>query len=272
MTIRHAPYEDAADFSIGLRPIQEADWLERGEDDPAARKDPLFAACPQLVWGETRGSRPAQQEVLDLVEAALGSVAGPPSDLPPLQTAARRVADDLVVMEKIDGEWRVSALALCAPTFFSAPEVLGRALGEIHQPVNGFAERFLTRVTRIFDGLRPDLILQRRNWSVVNSSELFTPDPAPIRARIAALDPEAAGAELFIRAERQTLRRLPRTGGALFTIRVWLHPLDALASDPRRLAAFAHAWRTASQDFRAYKKLGLYDDLVAAFLRRHGQD
>lgn len=268
MTIRHAPYEDAADFTIGLRPIGEADWLEGGEDDPAARKDPLFAAHRERVWGETAGSRPGQQEVLDLVQGALGPAA-PDPDLPPLLSAARRVPDDLVLMEKIEGKWRVSALSLCAPTFFSVPEVLGRALGEIHQPVNGFAERFLARVTRIFDGLRPDLILERRNWSVVNSSALFTPDPTPIRTGIAAIDPASAGAELFVRSERQTLRRLPCSGGALFTIRVWLHPLDALASDPPRLAAFAHAWRTASVDFRAYKKLGLYDDLVAAFLRRH---
>lgn len=268
MTIRHAPYEDAADFTIGLRPIAEADWLEGGEDDPAARKDLLFATHPELVWGETANSRAGQQEVLDLVEDALG-LPSPGCDLPPLLSAARRVPDDLVLVEKTEGHWRVAALSLCAPTFFSAPEVLGRALGEIHQPVNGFAERFLARVTRIFDGLRPGLILERRNWSVVNSSELFTPDPTPSRARIASIESAAAGTELFVRSERQTLRRLPQTGGALFTIRVWLHPLDALAADPPRLAAFAHAWRTASEDFRAYKKLGLYDDLVAAFLRRH---
>ena len=268
MTIRHAPYEDAADFSIGLRPIGEADWLEGGEGDPATRKDPLFAAHRELVWGETPGSRPGQEEAMHLVEAALGPAAGAPG-LPPLLSAARRVPDDQVLMEKIDGHWRVSALSLCAPTFFSAPEVLGRALGEIHQPVNRFAERFLVRVTRIFDGLRPDLILERRNWSVVNSGELFTPDPAPFRARIATIGPASAGAELFVRSERQTLRRLPVTGGALFTIRVWLHRLDELAEDPPRLAAFAHAWRTASQDFRDYKRLALYDDLVAAFLDRH---
>ena len=63
--------------------------------------------------------------------------------------------------------------------------------------------------------------------------------------------------------ERQTLRRLPRTGGVVFTIRVWVDPLSAIAADPARLARFAGAWRTAHPDFRAYKKLDLYDDLVA---------
>lgn len=268
MTIRHAPYEESADFTIGLKPIGEAAWLEGGEIDAAARKDPLFAARREIVWGETSGSRAGQEEVLGLVSAALGEEPYDPA-LPPLYAAARRTPDDLVLMEKRDGAWRVCALSLCAPTFFTAQDVLGRSLAQIHGPVHGFAERFLARVERIFDGLRPGLILERRNWSVVNSGDTFTPDPAPIRARIASIDPARAGSELFVRVERQTLRRLPQTSGALFTIRVWLHPLDALAQDPPRLAAFARAWREAAADFRAYKRLGLYDQLVADFLRAH---
>lgn len=269
MTVRHAPYEDSADFTIGLKPIGEAAWLEGGEADPAARKDPLFAARREIVWGETPSSLAGQEEVLALVEAALGEQPRDPA-LPALYAAARRTPDDLVLMEKRDGAWRVSALCLCAPTFFTAADVLGRSLAEIHGPVHGFAERFLARVERIFEGLRPGLILQRRNWSLVNSGEPFTPDPAPIRARIGSIDAAQAGSELFVRVERQTLRRLPQTGGALFTIRVWLHPLDALLEDPARLAAFAQAWRAAPADFRDYKRLGLYDDLVEDFLRAHG--
>ena len=109
MTIRHAPYEESADFTIGLKPIGEAAWLEGGEIDPAARKDPLFAAHREIVWGETAGSRPRQEEVLDLVSAALGEQ---PYDtaLPPLYTAARRTPDDLVLMEKHDGAWRMVIL------------------------------------------------------------------------------------------------------------------------------------------------------------------
>jgi hypothetical protein len=269
MSLRHAPYEESADFTIGLKPISEAAWLEGGEADPAARKDPLFASRPAIVWGETPQSPTGQEEVLRLVESVLGAAPRDPA-LPALYAAAQRIPDDLVLMEKRDGAWRVSALSLCAPTFFTAHDVLGRSLAEIHGPVHGFTERFLARVERIFDGLRPDLILERRNWSLVNSGEPFTPDPAPIRACIASIDPAQAGSALFVRVERQTLRRLPKTGGALFTIRVWLHPLDALLDDPPRLAAFARAWRAAPAEFRDYKRLGLYDDLVEGFLRNHG--
>ena len=266
MTPRHRPWEEAADFQIGLKPIAPADWLEGGEADPAARKDALFAARRGLVWAEAEGSRPGQAEVREMVEAALGPAPQPPG-LPPLYAAARRTPDDLCLMEKRDGQWRLTALSLSAGSFFTAEAVIGRSLAELHGPVTGFAERFLVRVQRIFEGLRPDLVLERRNWTLLNSDALHTPSSAPIRARIGEIDPARAGGILNLRVERQTLRRLPRTGGALFTIRVWLAPLESLREDPARLAAFAQAWRNASPELRAYKRFDLYDDLVEAFLR-----
>lgn len=267
MTIRHAPYEDSADFAIGLKPIAEADWFEGGEADPFARKDPLFSAHRQTVFGELPGSEAGQEEVLALVEAARGPTAR--EGWPALYAAARAVADDLVLMEKRAGAWTVTAISLSAPSFFSVPEVLGRPLDQIHAPVHGFSDRFLSRVVRIFEGLRPGLVLQRRNWTIANSAEPFMPDAVAMRARIDAIEPASAGEELFVRVERQTLRRLPRTGGALFTIRVWLHPLGALAREPERLAAFARAWKSAPPDFRAYKRLAAYDRLIEAFLEAH---
>jgi hypothetical protein len=265
VSLRHRPWEEAHDFSIGLKPIPPTAWLERGEADPAARKDPLFSGVRDLVWAETAASRPAQAEVLAMVDEALGPGA-PQPDLPPLYVAARRVADDLCLMEKRDGEWRLSALSLSAGSFFTASEVIGKSLAELHGPVNGFSDRFLTRVRRIFEGLRPDLILERRNWTVLNSPALHTPASAPIRARIGEIATAEAGRALSLRVERQTLRRLPQTGAALFTIRVWVAPLALIAEDAARLAAFAHAWRSAAPEFRAYKRFDLYDDLVEAFL------
>jgi hypothetical protein len=265
MSPRHRPWEEAHDFSIGLKPIAPEAWLEGGEAEPWLRKDPLFAGARDLVWAETPASRAGQAEVLALVEAALGPGA-PRPDLPPLYAAARRAPDDLCLMEKRDGEWRLSALSLSAGSFFTASEVVGKSLAELHGPVNGFSDRFLTRVQRIFEGLRPDLILERRNWTLLNSPELHTPASAPIRARIGEIAPTDAAQALHLRVERQTLRRLPQTGGALFTIRVWVTPLARLAEEPARLAAFARAWRAAAPEFRAYKRFELYDDLVEAFL------
>lgn len=261
MSPRHAPWEDAAEFTIGLRAIDAADWLEGGEADPAARKDPLRAETPELVWAETPGSQAAQQEVLEFVEAALGR-AIPVRGLPALYAAAREVPDDLCLMEKREGGWTLSALSLSAGSFFTARDAIGKSLAGLHGPVTGFNDRLLPRVSRIFEGLREGLVLERRNWTLLNTDVLHTPTPAPIRALIPGIAADEAAAKLFTRVERQTLRRLPRTHGVLFTIRVWTSPLAEVLADPKRAARFAQAWRTAHPDFRAYKHLELYDHLV----------
>lgn len=262
MNLRHAPWEEAAEFRIGLRPIPPEAWFEGGEADPAARKDLLFHQHPTAVWAEQPGSRTAQAEARELIAAALERTI-PDEGRAPLLAAARCIADDLCLMEKRDGLWRLTALSLCAGSFFTASEVIGRSLSELHRPVTGFEARLLGRVTRVFDGLRDGLVLERRNWSLVSSPDLFAPDPAPMRAAIPDIDPARAAEILHVRVERQTLRRLPRTGAVIFTIRVWLDPLSTLAAEPVRLARFAQAWRTAAPEFRAYKRLELYDGLVA---------
>lgn len=262
MSLRHAPWEEAGEFRIGLRPIPVRDWFEGGEAEPARRKAPLLVAHRDAVWAETPGSRPAQAETLGLVCEALGRDIST-GETAPLLSAAHQVADDLCLMEKRDGAWRLTALSLCAGSFFTASEVIGRSLSELHRPVTGFETRLLTRVARIFDSLRPGTVLERRNWSLVSSPDLYAPDPAPMRAAIPDIDPDKAADALFARVERQTLRRLPQTGAVVFTIRVWIDPLRTIAADPARLARFAEAWRTAHPEFRAYKQLQLYDALVA---------
>lgn len=259
------PWGAAPGFAIGLRRIAPDAWLEGGEARPWARKDRLFRAVPDKVWGETAGSRPGQAEVAGLVDQALGLRPVRP-DLPPLLDAARRVPDDLVLMERRGGDWAVSALSLSAGSFFTAEEALGRDLAALHRPVPGFAERFLVRVRRIFDNLPDDQILERRNWSVVAWRGLYAPEAAAARRRALAQRPRRPGAGLYLRCERQTLRRLPRTGGVLFTIRIHVTPLLALADDPEALAVFARAWTEAPEDFRRYKGLAAVAPGVEAFL------
>ena len=271
------PYDhpEAHLFRIGLAPIDEAAWFEgpysAADGDPAVRKAATYAASPALCWGETEGSLAGQTEVLEMMERHFGTAAAPRDfTAPPLRRAASLVDDDLCLMERREDGWTLTAASLCAPSFFSAEEAVGESLAQLHGPVAGFGERLLPRVARIFDALAPDSIVERRNWSVVASGELFLPDSTPVRARQPLIAPEDADRELYLRMERQTLRRLPQTGGLLFTIRIWRHPLEDLRAHPDRLAAFADAWervmRDEGQTFRDYKGLGPLDGLVRGFL------
>jgi hypothetical protein len=268
---RKAYGRDPGDFHIGLAPIAETCWFEGGEDDPAPRKDALLARAPADVWGEIEGSRPGQAEALRLIAGWLGVAAVEPPDAP-LLAAARLVEDDLCLMEKRPEGWTLTAASLCSASFFTAADAVGLPLQNLHGPVPGFNDRFLDRVARIFDRLQPDQILERRNWSVVNSGELSLPRAAPVRARIAKIDPAFAADAIFVRSERQTIRRLPKTGGVLFTIRIWREPLRRILEEPVRRDAFAAAWRRAMthpiDGMRAYKGFAGLDGLIAPLLER----
>lgn len=61
---------------------------------------------------------------------------------------------------------------------------------------------------------------------------------------VQAVDPR----EMWLRSERQTLRRLPRTGAVVFTIRVYQTPIVDLAEEPGVPGRLAGAMRGWSED------------------------
>jgi hypothetical protein len=80
--------------------------------------------------------------------------------------------------------------------------------------------------------------------------------------------PEApdVGDRLFLRVERETLRRFPRTGCVLFTIRTYVRPLAHLADRPDDVARLAEALRAMPDDVAAYKQVAEIAPVVAAWL------
>jgi dimethylamine monooxygenase subunit A len=100
--------------------------------------------------------------------------------------------------------------------------------------------------------------LWRLNWSILDDPALFQP------AGTAGSAPGARRLdELTLRVERQTLRRLPRTGAVLFTIRTYRHRLEDVARDPQRARDLAATLRTCPADRAAYKGwTGLLTSLI----------
>lgn len=251
MPFLHGP----AAFRVGLAPIAPEAWLTPDwEADGLPAKRHLLDTRKGEVDQALPGAQAAAQEAARLVGAET------------LRDAAGLVSDDLVVLERRAGVWIVTALVLCSPTFFSAAEALGRSLHGLHAPVPAAGSDFAGRIARVFDRLRPELILERWNWTVQPGAERFTPAAEPVFAPARSLAPPALAPLLHLRLERQTIRRLPQSGGVLFTIRVSLAPLRPLLADPAVRAAFAAAWVGTPQPVRDYKRWGLLEEAVAALL------
>ena len=237
-------------LAMGLARVPEDEWLVLDDERPAElaerasllteRHDEVFAALP--------GTEAAGAEVLALVTgwlAARGHDTAPLLGVHPLEAAGRLVQEDLVLMVERDGDFHLDAACLCFPSHWRLAEKLGRRTGAVHDPVPGYEEELAARVDRFLARLRPGVVTARRNWSLHPSAALFAPVPPT----------PSPGAELWLRSERQTLRRLSDSGAVLFTIRVQQMPLASLVHRPdvaRRLAARLRAQPSA---FTGYQGL-----------------
>lgn len=274
----HTPYDGSSKpFTIGLKPLDPADWIEIDAHLPAylAEKRRLYAEIPEKVFVEESGTCDAQREVLELLGAHLTAkfpqsyrrsggaieLAGA-SDDPgttgeeaspgrtgladaPLIAASLLVQEDLILMRRDESGWRLVAGSLCFPSSWSLVEKFGKPLHQIHEPVPGFGPgtRPADLIDRMFDGLQGQAV-ERYNWSIQAGDALYHPLSNVERIDRATSRPSRFtggdfGAEAFIRVERQTLRKLPLSRDILFTIRIYLDPLAVLARHPHRAALAA---------------------------------
>jgi len=235
-------------LAMGTRGLSPETWLLPDDDrhrDLSWKAD-LLAAHPADAFAalDSPPVRAASQEVLDLVVAATDA----PSDTTrhPLDAAGRLVQEDLCLLVERDGGPHLDAGSLCFPSYWRLRDKLGRPLAAVHEPVAHYAEELAERVDRFLARLRPDRPVWRRNWSVHDDPSYWLPDPTLPRA----VDPPSG---LWLRTERQTLRRLSTPGTILFTIRTQQVPLAVLADRPdvaHRMAAAIAAW---SPELAAYK-------------------
>lgn len=259
----HTPFRAGAPrFTPSLRPIDPAAWLIPDTEAHVLDWKAALLADPARVHRRAPGAGPAAAEAARTVEAAAGR-----RETGDLVAASAHVSDDLVVMEATPAGWVCTALTLSAPTFFHIDTVFGRDLSALHAPVPGGA-RLSRRISRVFDHLRPGQVLERFNWTLQPGDARHTPDAGPLRTLARTAPPQAGPDLVHLRVERQTIRRLARTGAVLFTIRVCIDPAAALGREDR--AALAAAWRALGPDGRGYKGWDALEPLVRALFDAWG--
>ncbi|MEM7427991.1 MAG: DUF3445 domain-containing protein [Pseudomonadota bacterium] len=262
MTKLHTPYDGSArPFTVGLHPLDPKEWIEVDERLPEylARKNELLSERHRETSLAEPETVAAQQEVLDLllpyllerypemyrcssgevsVTATGDSYAIDAYGHQPLELAARLVQEDLVIMRPGADGHRIAAACVCFPSEWLLREKFGKVLADVHEPVPGLARgtRNAQMIERIFGNLSVDRPVERFNWFLLRNPDLFLPELEHTKGSMFDRD---GTPRIWIRVERQTLRRLARSGDILFTIRICTDPFERLAQheDAVELAA-----------------------------------
>jgi hypothetical protein len=260
-------------LSMGLHRLDPRRWLEvdarRAED--LRRKARLLVDARHDVLATLPKSGAAAAELLSLVVDSLlrdtpGAVtidgdvltdqstgfAVDTAAMHPLEAAARVVQEDLCVLERVEGPWRLTAACVCFPSRWRLSDKIGETLSSIHGPVPGFESELARTSATFFDRLATERPVWRLNWTLLDTPELHLPSPSSRRA--STIEPSEAGARLWFRVERQTLRRLASSGAIVFTIRTYVDRLDSIvASRPDAAAALRATLASVSDEVAAYK-------------------
>ena len=276
-------------MTMGLMALKPADWIEI--DSRYTPKSHCGSRCWKSgvarCWRRCRGRKRlaarcwtswrafcrsgfrteferVASELVNRVSGDRWTVEGNVPD--PLGIAGQLVQEDLCILQEVEGELRLTAGVLCFPNRWRLADKLGRPMLAIHEPVPSYAERLGKPVDRFIGMLAPDRSVWRLNWSLTSDPALFQPVGHGRRDADPDITPANAGLLIFLRVERQTLRRLPRTGAVLFTIRTHQRPLEVLEDRPKELARLAEAVRNLPEDTARYKSITPFREALLAYL------
>ena len=258
----HFPFEDPPfRLSMGLLKIPVSDWFEifdlrerafqmsEKRRHLASQFDDVFIAAPS--------SYPASKEVLGLMlnhlpsfrpdlysrnrntinlnshsdfKEEVWSTNLKTNEMHPLDLAARLVQEDMIIMLPPDIKktsastgWWLAAGSVAFPSRWSLKEKFGQSMNIIHAPVPFYKKQLQVTVNNFFNKMPCNEIYARRNWSLYDNSSLRQDGTEQMNERTQnTITSNNAGERLWLRVERQTLRKLKETGAILFTIRIHL--------------------------------------------------
>ncbi|MCJ1310280.1 mannosyltransferase [Agyrium rufum] len=300
---RWGPYH----ITMGLRSMKWDEWIELDNQflkfhaDKTRRIDERGAKCCKTAPEAYDGAVELLEEFCDYLPRRYPSlfrktevgmdnlVTGESFDIlerplceDPMQMAGRMVQDDLAIMfEKPDGQYYLLAGSILLAGFWRLEDKWGMPLSEIHTSgdVPGFKQKLEKGMMNFFRRVQPNAPVLRNNYflqvddDLAWSKSIGPEDPeegVPVGWYTA--EKNKAIEHHWFRSERQSLRRLPRSGGVVFTIRTYFHRITDIAEQPGVPGRLASAIRSWGDDVSRYKGKEMYQDVLLEYLDMKHQE
>ncbi|MEM8726224.1 MAG: DUF3445 domain-containing protein [Pseudomonadota bacterium] len=241
---------------MGLAKLAEDEWLQ-SRPDLAARRQ-AFLDWPEGVQLTSEVDAPGRELAVMLrVDGGL------------LEAAMAHHEDMCLLTKRAgDDQYRLIGAAVAWPSDWHPNDKIGLPLRALHAPIAGYEGQLATGVDRFMETLKPGSIFGRCNWFIAPTRKRRWIANGPAHHAFAHVTATNAGENLFVRSERQTLRRLPETGAILFTIGIYVEPLGALS--PENIAMLARSIQTLVAGEGDRRGAPAYGDSLIEYAKRRG--
>ncbi|EAW07303.1 heme-dependent oxidative N-demethylase family protein [Aspergillus clavatus NRRL 1] len=184
---------------------------------------------------------------------------GENTQMDPLEIAVRLTMEDLsILMQREDGEFYLAASASLFPVGWTVKERIGWTISQLHNPVPLWHQQVANSVSKFLARLTPASPMERSNYFV----EVKRPNETLFEilyrpTTLSEENPSPAPEDIVIRRERQTFRRLPRTGTIVFGVKTFLTTLDELPmQELRNLAKETRSWPDVIGEYKGREVWG----------------
>lgn len=137
--------------------------------------------------------------------------------------------DFLMLLPSPDGDgYTLQSFVWAYPVGFDPQSKMGIKLRNAHQPIPGYKEKLALSMDRYFANLEPGDIRYRVNWTVATNDNLCERGEYHLSPGQASTETEVDLERCRLRCELQTLFSLPKSGGRILSVHLYLYKLQEI--------------------------------------------
>lgn len=151
----------------------------------------------------------------------------------PIELISYLAPDDFCLLEECEDDYKLMAATVCAPTWWDLSKKIGKPLTSIHSPIANLEEKIGRMIHHFLKNLTHEDLYQRSNWFLFGAPDLCVfPDKFDMYKNLVNITSDNIEKNLYLRTERQTFRKLTKTGDIVFGIKVYVSPISILKKVP----------------------------------------
>jgi hypothetical protein len=185
----------------------------------------------------------------------------------PLIYVSKMAKEDFYIVQKrADGLHYLVAAAVPFPGgSFGISHKLGRSMDVIHTEVPYYESKLKKSMERWFSKMTPADPVERASWYISWDHKLLCSNVYALKEG-EKVDPSILPDQFNVRVERQTLRRLPKSGAIIFTNHPVYYSIDEMKDEPLVPSLIKKIIYEGPEDIVKYKNFESFRDHISPYL------